>query len=168
MTLGVNLFVYICTVVIVGQNIDMSRAFLIPPYHYYGFMGGSYFPCNWGYSYCSYVPQDYYYDNGCECPYQMSGCVPCAVDSPSGLQVPSYPEQPYFPGFIIPGLPGIPESPGVTASSVTTEENGGHGLDEVTAADENNEEDYTDDNDDEEDDEDYDDDDRDFGTDGGH
>lgn len=129
MTLGINVFVFLCTILIIEQKMFFSDAFLIPPYHYYGFMGGNYFPCNWGYSYCSYLPQDYYYSNGCGCAYDLGGCAPCVLESPSVLEIPSYPGPPFYPEFIIPGSPSITESP-----RVTTEENDSLGLGEVTSA----------------------------------
>jgi hypothetical protein len=129
MTVGINIFVFLCTILITDQKILFSDGFLIPPYHYYGFMGGSYFPCNWGYSYCSYFPQDYYYANGCGCAYDLGGCAPCVLEPSGVLEVPSYPGPPFYPELIIPGSPSITESP-----RVTTEDNDSLGLGEVTAA----------------------------------
>lgn len=115
MRVGQNIIVpvFICTVFIISQRTLFSDGFVIPPYHYYGFMGGNYFPCNWGYSYCTYLPQDYYYDNGCTggCDYDVQVCLPCGPESQS-----------------------LPVSPSVPTPSVTTEENGSPGLSEVTPA----------------------------------
>jgi hypothetical protein len=66
--------------------------------------------------------------------------------------MPSYPVPPFYPEFIIPGVPSITESP-----AVTTEENGSLGLDEATAAfisataNENNDDDYEEEEEEEED-----------------
>jgi hypothetical protein len=128
MTFGINIFVVLSMILIIEEKIKFSDGFLIPPYHYNGFMGGSYFPCNWGYTSCSYFPPDYYYDNGCGCVYDLGGCAPCALESPSVLEVPSYPGLPFFPELIL-GSPNITESP-----KVTTEENDSLGLAEVTPA----------------------------------
>jgi len=113
MIVGRNIIVFIFTVFIINQNTLFSDGFLIPPYHYIGYMGRNYFLCNWGYSNCFYLPQDYdyYYDCGCtdDCDYDLRDCVPespCVTKSPS-----------------VPQTPSVPESP-----IVTTEENGSPGL----------------------------------------
>lgn len=136
---------FICAVLIIRQKTIFSDGFMIPPYQYHGFMGGNYFPCNWGYSYCSYMPQDYYYyDNGCTdgCDYGAEGCSPCDPEPPcfpehqSGTEPPSGTEPTSSPA-----LPSVPEPtsglepPSSPAQpSVTTEENDSLGFGGVTEA----------------------------------
>jgi hypothetical protein len=96
MTVCQNTVTFICTVLIFTAL--FSEGFVIPPYNYYGYMGGNYFPCNWGYSYCSYTPE-YYYGNGCGCDYNVGNCDPCV----GGLQ--SFPQ---WPSVSYPGVPDVP------------------------------------------------------------
>jgi hypothetical protein len=98
MTACQNTITFICTVLILTHTTLFSEGFVIPPYHYYGYMGGNYFPCNWGYSYCSYTPE-YYYSNGCGCDYNVGNCDPCA----NGLQT-----FPHWPSASYPGVPNVP------------------------------------------------------------
>jgi hypothetical protein len=128
MTVCQNTIVFICTVLILNLKALVSEGFVIPPYHYYGYMGGNYFPCNWGYAHCSYAPEQYYYGNGCGCDYNVGGCAPCDNGLPSYSQWPSYPGLPYVPG--LPGASGLTSVhglPGVHGLS------GVHGLQGVSA-----------------------------------
>jgi Protein involved in vacuole import and degradation len=93
-----NTITIICTILILTHNALFTDGFVIPPYHYSGYMGGNYFPCNWGYSYCSYTP-DYHYNNGCGCDYDVAPCSPCG----NGLPV-----IPQWPSLSYPGVPDVP------------------------------------------------------------